>query len=110
MAELSRRLESGFLLPDRRLPIRKKKTPSASPVSLTSAASGWLRNRRKEHGPFPRECKRYVAPRCNRVRVCDNKVYGFVGPGMSNDMQEFPELQDFEVICGLLPPVPMPMT
>ena len=32
----------GFF-PDRRLPIRKKKPPSVSPVSLTSAASGWLR-------------------------------------------------------------------
>ena len=29
---------------------------------------------------------------------------------MSNDMQEFPELQDFEVIFGLLPPAPIPMT
>jgi len=41
----------GFF-PDRRLPIRKKKPPSVSPVSLASAASGWLRKSKQRTLPI----------------------------------------------------------
>ena len=52
----------GFF-PDRRLPIRKKKLPSVSPVSLTSVASGWLRKSKQRALPISRETQTiYCSP------------------------------------------------
>jgi hypothetical protein len=46
------------------------------------------------------------------MRLSDvaTEAYGFVGPGMSRVMHEFPELHDLAVIFGLFPPAPTPIT